>query len=273
MHNKAAVTLLIIATFAGAIAFIEYQVININNKVNNFIQQYPQQIADATNMGIEKIEHAVDNEIQYLTNSIAQKYSKQLKSEIEEDISRIEALKSEIRSLQQRKEAAELDIPEIVSLDDLGKKYTKLKATRQSGYIERDVLAINTNRGTITFRPSEIEIARVPSTGLVAWIRIGKKNSTEDEELIKAWLSESIQAKKALGYIYVYRKSKTDDYGEYFETKYSKGDSYIITYFRYIRTLETYNRYSMRYTYYIEVGSDTRKQQYMIEQYNSTNGS
>ena len=42
---------------------------------------------------------------------------------------------------------------------------------------------------------------------------------------------------------------------------------YFKTYFQYDRVLETYGRHSLRYTYYVEVGSTGRKRQYELEEY------
>jgi len=54
---------------------------------------------------------------------------------------------------------------------------------------------------------------------------------------------------------------------------YKKGDLYFKTYYQYERVLETYDRHSLQYNFFIELGSLKRKDQYMSEQYNIKTGS
>jgi hypothetical protein len=48
---------------------------------------------------------------------------------------------------------------------------------------------------------------------------------------------------------------------------HSNGDMYFKTYFQFERILETYGRHSMQYTYYVEIGSKQRREQFQLEQY------
>jgi len=79
-------------------------------------------------------------------------------------------------------------LPNYVDLDDLHQRYADKK------YSESFI----TEKGTITFYSGQIQIITVPSTGKAAWIRIGKENSTENAELIKAWLNESLMSQLGL---------------------------------------------------------------------------
>jgi len=103
-------------------------------------------------------------------------------------------------------------------------------------------------------------------------VKIGKANSTENSELIKAWIEESAAAKEKLGYVRQYRTTKPSDYGEYTEALYRKGDMYFKTYLQYQRVQGTYGRHSLQYTYYVEIGSEVRKRQYDLEAVQSKTG-
>jgi hypothetical protein len=104
-------------------------------------------------------------------------------------------------------------------------------------------------------------------------LKIGKDDSSENSELIKAWLEEAERAKVRLGYVRQYRRTKPSDYGDYTEALYRKGDMYFKTFLQYQRIQGTYDRHSLQYTYYVETGSDARRQQYELEQYNEKLGS
>jgi len=113
----------------------------------------------------------------------------------------------------------------------------------------------------------------LPSSKRIAWIRIGKAGSTENSKLIKAWLDEAARAKLSLGYARTNCTTRPADYGDYTECLYRKGDAYFRTYYQHQRVQGTYDRYSLEYTYYVETGSESRKAQYGLEQYNQKLGS
>jgi hypothetical protein len=75
-----------------------------------------------------------------------------------------------------------------------------------------------------------------------------------------------------LGYVQQYRRTKPSDYGESTETRYTKGDMYFKTFMQYQRVQGTYGRHSLQYTYYVETGSDARRKEYELEQYNKKLG-
>lgn len=155
--------------------------------------------------------------------------------------------------------------PELVELDELARAYGP------QGY--QQSIEFPTAKGTIWFSGRDVSLAFVPSTKQLASIRIGRKATSENAELIRAWLSQAADAKVTLGYRQVERKSRPADYGEYIETEYRKGDMYFRTYFQYERVQGTYGRHSMQYTYYVETGSISRRERHFLEQYNRKLGS
>lgn len=159
-------------------------------------------------------------------------------------------------------------LPEKVELDSLEQEYGALTQPGATGKVD-----FQTGAGPLYFHRKDVALMRVPSTGKLAWIRIGKKQATESEALIRAWLGESSAAKERLGYRRDSSTTRPSDYGKVTEESYSNGDMYFKTYFQFERVLETYGRHSMQYTYYIEVGSRARKDQFQLEQYNKKLGS
>ena len=163
-------------------------------------------------------------------------------------------------------------LPKSVDLDQLNdyylKKWNKNKISR-FGVIE----TFNTSRGPINFFESDFSFVYVPSTHQIARIKVGKEKSTQNSELIKAWLAESAAAKIRLGYWRKYKRIKPADYGQYTEALYKKGDLYFKTYVQTQRVLETDGQFSLMYTYYIEMGSEARDKQCDLEQYNQKLGS
>lgn len=150
---------------------------------------------------------------------------------------------------------------ETSTLDELSQRYVR---TPVGGAPSETFI---TARGPISFGPSDIRSAHIPSTKQLAFIRIGKKASTENAELIKAWLDEAARSKQGAGYKLLTKATRKTDYGEATEAEYRKGDLYFKTWFQYERILESYRRHSLQYTYHVEVGSLTRRSQYLSEQY------
>ena len=246
----------------------------LENAAQAMQETYVRNIRHEVEEGIKRIRKEVDGEIQLWVK----RRGNALIEELEEELTSLQIkrgkLKSQKDKLEKDIEAKLMNIPEIVSLDDLGKKYERLtQGKRANTFLERYVLFFETDRGVIAFKPSHIQVARIPSSGLVAWVRVGKANSTEDAELIKAWLRTAEQEKRRLGYKLVYSRKRIVDYGEAIERKYIKGDLYFVTYFRFARVQGTYARYSFEYTYYIEWGSTERRKQYYLESYNLKLGS
>lgn len=176
--------------------------------------------------------------------------------------SQIVSEKKKLNEIKISKQRALNNLPEVVSLDELYKKY---KNNRSESF--------HTSKGRISFSSYNFSFLKVPSTGDVAYIRIGKEESSENSALIKAFLEESAKSKTKQGYRLVSNKEYPSDYGTYRVKKYSKEDSYFITYYQYTRYQGTYNSTYFRYKYYIEIGSTKRKQQFENEQFNSKLGS
>lgn len=170
--------------------------------------------------------------------------------------------KKKLSEIQINKQRALNNLPEVVSLDEL---YEKYKSNRSETFY--------TSKGQISFSSYNFSFLNVPSTGDVAYIRIGKDESSENSALIKAFLDESASSKTRQGYSLVSNKEYPADYGSYRIKKYTKGDAYFLTYYQYTRYQGTYNSKYFRYKYYIEIGSTKRKQQFENEQFNSKLGS
>jgi hypothetical protein len=155
----------------------------------------------------------------------------------------------------------------MVDLDQLNDYYSS-KFKNNSGYEQ-----FQTQRGEISFYSSSFDFVYARNPFQLACLRIGKKESTENAELIKAWLNESANAKIRLGYRNIYSRTKNAEYGEYTEKFYEKGDLYFKTYFQYERVQGTYDRHSLQYTFYVETGSKERKARMELEQYINKLGS
>lgn len=193
-----------------------------------------------------------------LMNEKLQFYSNQLEN-IKKQIVVENKKLSEIKINRQR---ALNGLPETISLDEL---YSKYKKNRTESFY--------TSKGRIAFLLNDFSFLTVPSTREVAYIRIGKENSSENSALINAFLDESAKSKIKQGYRLISNKTYPADYGKYKIKKYKKGDSYFLTFYQFTRHQGTYNSTYFRYKYYIEIGSTKRKEQFENEQFNSKLGS
>ncbi len=234
-------------------------------------------IYEAADTKKTEIETAISGDL----NQAIYESIQEFKVELETIKNQIEAEKQSLHEIQNGRERLENGLPELVELSDLYKHYSeKIRSiTSKGGLINTvEVETFQTSRGDISFYKDDFSFGIIPSTGKVAWIRIGQtpaKNmfrASPDAELIESWLNESAQFKVNLGYQLVSNKTNPADYGEYTEKIYQKGDMYFITYFQYERVLETYDRHSFQYTFYIETGSLSQNEQYQLEQYNSKLG-
>lgn len=162
-------------------------------------------------------------------------------------------------------------LPDNFELDQVNQYY--VEKWNQSTSNDSPLETFHTSIGEIKFTKNDFSFLYVSSPRLLAWLRIGKSGSVENVNIIKAWLRDAAQAKTRLGYVHKYSDTQPSDYGEYTESYYQKGDLYFKTYFQYDRVLETYGRHSLRYTYFVEVGSIGRKRHYELEQYRQKLGS
>jgi hypothetical protein len=117
------------------------------------------------------------------------------------------------------------------------------------------LVSFTTSVGDISFVNENFEFRLSPPNNNPAWFQLGKKESTENSELIKAWLDDVEQSKKALGYLQADSTTKKSDYGEYTIKTFVKGDMFLTTHFQYERVQGTYGRHSLQYTYFVKVGS------------------
>ena len=209
------------------------------------------------------IQREFENQFSQATENLIKNQLQNYKNELGKIISQLQKTHDEYEGEKQRLERLENGLPEQVDIDDLQNRYSGNKPDE----------TFLTSKGKIYFFRSEIDVVIVPSTKKAAWIRIGKKNSQENSELIKAWLDESAKSKLQQGYKLRANRTRDSDYGEYTEKIYRKKDMYFKTYFQYERIQGTYGRYSLQYTFYVETGSEVRKQRYVLEQYTNRLGS
>lgn len=240
--------------------------------------------ADMTARGLKRVEAAMRRteerapaQIDSIVDLTLQRHFQHRASDALEDFeARLDSLDSAIRTKSDRLAAIQESarrvaqgLPELVELDRLREHYAEKAKSKQTWVLEE----FKTSHGKLQFMVSDLTTAEVPSTGQLAWLRIGKSGSTENDVLIKAWIDEATAAKVRLGYGQVYKRTRDNDYGATTEALYRRGDLYFKTSFQYQRMLETYNRYSLKYTYYVEQGSESRKKAYDLEQYNAKLGS
>jgi hypothetical protein len=200
------------------------------------------------------------------------------RGEIESFERKIETLRESVdekdRELAQKRTAIDrLDqgLPELVDLDALGEYYDR-KIKVDSPEFSR-VESFRTAAGVLAFAKKDIQVIRASKSREVILVRIGKKDTSESAELIGAWLAESEGAKTKLGYVRQFKKERPADYGEITETLFHKKDMYFRTYFQFERVQGTYDRHSFEYTYFVEIGSRSRRERYELSQYNRKLGS
>jgi len=252
--------------------YLYVQIDKTNKKVSdlNDIKTEVESARDKAIKSIDSLNRELENELKVIfhnnfneiTESIIEEKLKCFKSQLSDIQKNIDAKKKKLRNIQSKKRRELLGLPEQVDLDDLYSRY------RNSNSV-----SFETEKGAINFSRYNIQIAIIPSLRKPAWIRIGKEKSDDNSALIKAWLSESSKEKIRQGYRLIYSRTRPSDYGEYTEKLYKKGDMYFKTYYQYIRYQGTYNSTYLRYTFYVEIGSQKRKELYMKEQYNSKLGS
>jgi len=254
-------------------SFYLYLKIEKTNKKISELNDFKIEIISVRDNAIESIDslnRELKNELKVrfrdtfnnITESIIEKKLKRFKYQLFYIQNKIGREKEKLENIQSKKRRELLGLPEQVDLDDLYSRY------RNSNSV-----SFETEKGAINFSRYNIQIAIIPSLRKPAWIRIGKEKSDDNSALIKAWLSESSKEKIRQGYRLIYSRTRPSDYGEYTEKLYKKGDMYFKTYYQYIRYQGTYNSKYLRYTFYVEIGSQKRKELYMKEQYNSKLGS
>lgn len=210
----------------------------------------------------EEINNYLENELNTYCNNIIDKKLILFESKLSNIQQNIQKEMTELEKIKSNKLRELDDLPEYVDLDNLYQHYK-----------DSTSVSFDTEKGQINFSSYNIKIVMIPSIQKIAWIRIGKEQSSENTALIKAWLIESTNQKIKQNYKLISNKTNPSDYGEYTEKLYTKGDMYFKTYYQYIRYQGTYDSKYYRYTYYVEVGSTKRRNLYIREQYNSKLGS
>lgn len=258
------------------LSIIVGQFIYVFNEING-IYQFKKNLEHTVTRNIENIEKVSLTKQNESINKIENESTKIISDKIAEFNdelayvqTKIKEEKEKLEEIKQNYKRIENGLPELVELDDLYKNYSYKVSDIDHMFNVEEFL---TSKGSISFDSSDFEFAVLPSTNKIAWIKIGKENSTLNSELIKAWLDEASYAKEKLGYKLNSNKTNPSDYGEYTRKIYKKGDLYFITYFQYIRVQGTYNRHSFKYNFYIKIGSDKRTKHYQLEQYNKKIGS
>lgn len=211
---------------------------------------------------------AARRDILTLRDSLRRSFTAGVRREADSLAALVVQRRSELLAIEDMRRRAQQGLPGVVTLDSLNSYYAQ--RWNESGFVE----SFDTRAGTISFGQSAFTFAYLRSPRDIAFIRIGRnRDSFTSREIIQAWLRESIEAKQRQGYQRAYVRSGPAEYGEYTESLYRKGDAYIKTFFRFSRIQGTYDRYSLEYDFFVEVGSTARAERYKAEQYNSRIGS
>lgn len=143
----------------------------------------------------------------------------------------------------------------------IGRYAAKLKAAK-ANFFQADptVVSFSTTKGPLTFNVSNIRFG-VLKNRKAAWINIGKQNSPDDGDAVKAWLSECRETKKRAGFVVERDEKRPSEYGTTHEVYMRRGDDYFITILKSMRTAipESEDAYSWLHTYSIEMGRVSRK--------------
>lgn len=208
------------------------------------------------------------SELLALNDSLRRGFTARLRSEADSLAQIVSRRRSEILALEETRQRTIRGLPGVVTLDSLNSYYAS--RWNETSFAE----SFDTRAGTITFTRSDFTFAYLRSPRDIAFIRIGReRDSYTSREVIQAWLRESAEAKQRQGYQRVYSRSGPAEYGEYTESLYRKGDAYLKTFFRFSRVQGTYDRFSLQYDYFVEVGSTSRADRYKDEQYGARIGS
>jgi len=247
---------------------IEKSINNVQIESEATIETFHKEIGVAVKKSVEGVTKKLADKSNAIVAESLSGYQEQLLT-LKKNIS---TTTSELERLRKTTDLASKGLPELIELDDLRKYYAK-KLDNKDKYSYSSVESFDTSKGKINFSISDFDFEIVPSTNELAWIRIGKKNSSLNAELIKAWIIDSRDVKKKFGYKQIYKKTKPADYGQYTEVLLKKGDMYFKTYYQFQRVQGTYDRHSLQYTFYVEIGSKTRKEKAKLERFNRSLGS
>ena len=150
--------------------------------------------------------------------------------------------------------------PDLRALDSLGTYYLNNATT----------VLFETPSGPMVFSPEDIRVATLdsePHGSNVAWVRIGKTESTDSGLLIKDWSLRAMAALWTDGYRALPVQSGEAEYGPFGIFTYEKGDMYFRFYTESIRVQGTYGRTSVVRTFYFERGCKSRRDRFDAQQY------
>ena len=228
-------------------------------------------IAKARDSAIQDLRESAARDVKTSTEDAIKSKLRAFEERLTAITSEVEKRQQDLRELERDRQLLSKNLPGAVDLDELGKYYSEI-LTRDIQYPSAAV-RFRTSVGQIDFDKKNIQVVRLPSDGSTVWVKIGKESTSENSELIRAWISEAERAKTKLGYTREHRLVRPADYGEVIESLYRKGDLYFKTFLQHQRVQGTYGRHSLEYTYYVESGSISRKDRYELEQYNKKLGS
>lgn len=203
-----------------------------------------------------------------LSDSLRKGFTARLQSEVDSLALVVFQRRAEVLALEEARQRTIRGLPGVVTLDSLNSYYAS--RWKEPSFAE----SFDTRAGSLTFSKADFTFAYLRSPRDIAFIRIGReRDAGTSREVIQAWLRESAEAKQRQGYQRVYVRSGPAEYGEYNESMYRKGDAYLKTFFRFSRVQGTYDRFSLEYDYFVEIGSTARADRYKDEQYAARIGS
>lgn len=281
MRGKVFIGVLIL--LGGLVVMQQVRIGNLSDEVEA-LQALPERVEHASDKAIASIQEA-EQSVQAQINDdlrdslragsdlVLRQALSEFRSNLQSLRSQIEAEESRLQETRAERQRAGAGLPEQVSLDELNDYYRRKWQSTDGVSAFSNIESFDTARGPISFDKTDFSFMYIPSSRQLARLRIGKSNSTLNSQLIRAWLDESAEAKQRQGYRLISNRTRNADYGEYTEKLYRNGDMYFKTYYQYERVQGTYDRHSLQYTFYVEVGSDSRNEQYEMEQYNQKLGS
>jgi hypothetical protein len=128
----------------------------------------------------------------------------------------------------------------------------------------------DTESGPVGFGEDQLWIYGLkgkPMAEGVAWVRLSKRKSDENGAAVEAFLNSARKSRADAGFKLVRKNTVPVDYGNATTALMTRGDEYFKTYFQTTRLAnpESESSYSVVYTYYIEMGLQSRKKQWEKE--------
>lgn len=261
-----------VALVVGAFGLVRVtQLGSLNGELQNTASQATRDVGKARDAAIEDVRGKAVRELASSTETAVNQQLQIFDNRLSELTEKVEKRREELSRLEKERDLVSKGLPGAVNFDELGQYYEKILAKDFQYNVPAE--RFSTAAGEIDFAKRNIQIVRLLSNGSTVLIKIGKDDSLENAELIRAWIAEAERAKTKLGYSREYRRVRPADYGQVTESLFKKGDFYFKTFLQYQRIQGTYGRHSLQYTYFVETGSISRKERYELEQYNRKLGS